>query len=99
MNDEKQRRVGEEIYRKLLNIGEEVVIDDRNVSPGVKFKDADLVGFPVRINVGKSIQEDKVELKVRYSKRVMKVSVKEGYSELIDTLKKLEEDYDPHSRE
>ena len=98
VNDEKQMKTGEEIYKKLLEIDEEVVIDDRNVSPGVKFKDADLVGFPIRINVGKGVQEDKVELKVRYSKKFFKVSVKEGLAELINTLKKLEEDYDPHRR-
>jgi len=98
VNDEKQMKTGEEIYKKLLEIDEEVVIDDRNVSPGVKFKDADLVGFPIRINVGKGVQEYKVELKVRYSKKFLKVSVKEGLAELISTLKKLEEDYDPHRR-
>ena len=98
VNDEKQMKTGEEIYKKLLEMNEEVVIDDRNVSPGVKFKDADLIGFPIRINVGKGVREGKVELKVRYSKKFLKLSVKEGLAELISTLKKLEEDYDPHRR-
>lgn len=99
VNDEKQMKTGEHIYKKLLEMNEEVVIDDRNVSPGVKFKDADLIGFPIRINVGKSVQEDKVELKVRYSKKFIKVHIKEGLSELISSLKKLEEDYNPHEKE
>lgn len=98
VNDEKQMKTGEEIYKKLLEMNEEVVIDDRNVSPGVKFKDADLIGFPIRINVGKGVREGKVELKVRYSKKFLKLSVKEGLAELISTLRKLEEDYDPHRR-
>lgn len=63
--DETQMSVAEDIYDKLLNAGFEVVLDDRNERPGVKFKDADLIGFPFRITVGKTIQDGKVELVIR----------------------------------
>ena len=61
--------VAENLYRALADRGVEVIIDDRDERPGVKFKDADLVGFPMRINVGeKSLARDEVELKPRAGK-------------------------------
>ncbi len=59
--DEQQMKVANEIYEQLLNAGVEAVLDDRNERPGVKFKDADLIGFPYRITVGKTISEGNVE--------------------------------------
>ena len=59
--DEQQMKVANEIYEQLLNAGVEAVLDDRNERPGVKFKDADLIGFPFRITVGKTISEGNVE--------------------------------------
>ena len=54
------------IYEKLLAAGVEVIYDDRKVSAGVMFADADLLGVPVRINVGpKNLAEGKVELRTR----------------------------------
>ena len=63
--DEQQMSVAQDVYNKLLEAGIEVVIDDRDERPGVKFKDADLIGFPFRITVGKSIQNGNVEFVVR----------------------------------
>jgi prolyl-tRNA synthetase len=64
--DEAVARVSEEIYQKLLENGVDVLLDDRDERPGVKFKDADLVGFPVRVAVGaKSLANDQVELSQR----------------------------------
>jgi prolyl-tRNA synthetase len=58
--------VAEKIYSELNAQGIDVIIDDRDERPGVKFKDADLVGFPIRIGVGeKSIAKGEVELKRR----------------------------------
>ncbi|MPN24364.1 Proline--tRNA ligase [bioreactor metagenome] len=48
-------------------MGVEVVLDDRDERAGVKFKDADLIGIPMRITVGKKIQEGKIEFKLRDS--------------------------------
>ena len=63
--DETQVKVAEEIYNKLLAQGVEVVLDDRNERAGVKFKDAELIGFPFRITVGKTIENGNVELVTR----------------------------------
>lgn len=63
--DETQMKVAEDIYKKLLEQGIEVVLDDRNERPGVKFKDAELIGFPFRITVGKTIENGNVELVTR----------------------------------
>jgi len=63
--DELQMSVAEDLYSKLNADGFEVVIDDRNERAGVKFKDADLIGFPFRITVGKTIADGKVELVIR----------------------------------
>ena len=58
-------RIAEEIYNSLKEIGVEVLMDDRNERVGVKFKDLDLIGIPMRITVGKKISEGKVEFKLR----------------------------------
>lgn len=63
--DEQQDKVAEKIYSELLAAGVEVLLDDRNERPGVKFKDADLLGIPVRITVGKLAAEGIVEYKLR----------------------------------
>ena len=63
--DETQEAVAEEIYSRLSDAGVEVLLDDRDERPGVKFKDADLLGIPVRITVGKRAPEGVVEYKLR----------------------------------
>jgi prolyl-tRNA synthetase len=60
--DEQIRAVSEDIAQKLETSGFDVLLDDRDERPGVKFKDADLVGIPFRINVGKKVTEDTVEV-------------------------------------
>jgi prolyl-tRNA synthetase len=56
----------EKLYKELTEAGVEVIIDDRDERPGVKFKDADLVGFPIRVGIGeKSLAKGEVELKPR----------------------------------
>ncbi|GBG56258.1 proline--tRNA ligase [Sporomusaceae bacterium FL31] len=64
--DAEQLALAEKIYGELNKNGIEAVLDDRNERPGVKFKDADLIGYPLRITVGpKAISENVVEVKVR----------------------------------
>ncbi|MCB2300877.1 proline--tRNA ligase [Clostridium tagluense] len=65
--DEEQMKIAEEIYNKLKGIGVEVLMDDRNERVGVKFKDLDLIGIPIRITIGKKISEGNVEFKLRYA--------------------------------
>src|SRR2546430_2562453 len=60
--DEAIRAASEDIARQLEASGCDVLLDDRDERPGVKFKDADLVGIPFRINVGKKVTEDTVEV-------------------------------------
>ena len=64
-SDETQRALAERLYDELPAAGFEVVYDDREVSPGIKFKDADLLGCPLQVVVGKRAAEGVVELKVR----------------------------------
>ena len=64
--DEASAAKAEEIYMQLKKVGLETVIDDRNERPGVKFKDADLIGYPLRVVVGpKTLTEGKLEVKIR----------------------------------
>lgn len=65
-DDEQVVGEAERIYRELTDLGVEVVIDDREVAAGVKFNDADLIGFPVQVVVGKrGVKAGTVDLKVR----------------------------------
>ncbi len=65
ITDEVQKVVAEDIYEKLQAAGVEVILDDRDERPGVKFKDADLLGIPVRITVGRGAANGVVEYKLR----------------------------------
>jgi len=65
IKDEKQMKIAGEIYNNLKKMGIEVLMDDRNERVGVKFKDLDLIGIPVRITIGKKISEGTVEFKLR----------------------------------
>jgi prolyl-tRNA synthetase len=69
IKDEAQMTLCVKIYGELLEKGIEVVLDDRDERSGVKFKDADLIGYPLRITVGpKALKENSVEVKVRRTK-------------------------------
>ena len=81
--DEEQAKVAEEIYQSLLAAGVEAVIDDRDERPGVKFKDADLLGFPIRITVGKRAGEGIVEYKLRRDSEKSELSVAEAIEKAI----------------
>jgi len=63
-NDD-QRQLAEKLYDELKSAGIEVVLDDRKERPGVKFKDAELIGFPIRVAVGRGAAENKVEYVLR----------------------------------
>src|SRR5277367_372663 len=67
--DEAIRAASEDIARQLEAAGWDVLLDDRDERPGVKFKDADLIGIPFRINVGKKVGEGKVEIVERRTRR------------------------------
>ena len=77
-NDEEIMGVAEKIYGELTKAGCEVLIDDRNERPGVKFKDADLLGIPLRITVGRRAGEGIVEVKRRDSSETSEITVDEA---------------------
>ena len=82
-------KAAEEIYSSILKSGIEVLYDDRKASPGFKFADADLVGIPVRITIGKSYFSNKeIEVKLRTSKDIKKVSI-DSLLEFLAGLKKI----------
>ena len=67
IKNEEQVKLGNEIYKRLESLGVEVLLDDRNERAGVKFKDRDLIGIPLRITVGKRAGENVVEYSTRKS--------------------------------
>ncbi|HDK7169738.1 TPA: proline--tRNA ligase [Clostridium botulinum] len=73
--DEQQFKVAEEIYSNLVNSGISTILDDRKERAGVKFKDADLWGIPIRITVGKNIKENNVEIKLRNLKEKKEIPI------------------------
>ena len=69
--DEGARRAADDLYEALLGAGLEVFYDDRDERPGVKFKDADLIGFPIRVNVGgRALKDGNVEVVTRRDRSV-----------------------------
>ncbi|MBQ3054100.1 MAG: proline--tRNA ligase [Clostridia bacterium] len=85
VNEENQEQMAlaEEIYNTLKSKGIDVLIDDRHERPGVKFKDADLIGIPVRITVGKKAADGIVEYKLRTEKESVDMTAEEAISSAI----------------
>ncbi|TYS70563.1 proline--tRNA ligase [Sutcliffiella horikoshii] len=75
--NEAQASLADEIYSELKNSGMAVLLDDRQERPGVKFTDADLIGLPVRVTVGKKAEEKIVEVKWRETGEMEELSVEE----------------------
>jgi prolyl-tRNA synthetase len=75
VKDEVVRNAAEDIAKRLAVAGFDVVLDDRDERPGVKFKDADLVGIPFRITVGKKVTEGTVEVVLRETREVRDVTI------------------------
>ncbi len=81
----------EQLYADLLAAGVEVLYDDRNESPGVKFNDADLIGIPLRITVGgRSLKKGGVELKRRAAKDIALVPLDEAVARVQDEIRAME---------
>lgn len=84
---EEQVKLAEEIYEELKKQGIEALLDDRSERVGVKFKDADLIGIPARIVVGKKCGEGIVEFKKRTDAESRDLSVSEAISEAVGYIK------------
>jgi prolyl-tRNA synthetase len=87
-NDEQLTEAAETMYADLGRAGFDVFIDDRDERPGVKFKDADLLGFPYRITVGKRFSQDgRVEVRTRKDGRTEEVEA----AQVVDFVRSLVE--------
>jgi len=75
VSDDKIRTTAEDIAKGLEAAGFDVLLDDRDERPGVKFKDADLVGIPFRVNVGKKVTEGTVEVVQRSTRQMQDASI------------------------
>ena len=83
--DGAMKEAADKIYQALENAGIEVLLDDRNERPGVKFKDADLIGFPVRVVIGEKNLPN-VEIKLRKEKESKLVPAEEAAALIIKTV-------------
>ena len=86
VKDEAVRSAAEDIAKRLEAEGYDLILDDRDERPGVKFKDADLVGIPFRITVGKKVTEGTVEVVLRSTREVRDVRISaivEFFAELL----------------
>ena len=84
MKDDSLREAGEKLYMDLQRAGLDVLIDDRDERAGVKFKDADLIGIPYRITIGKKVADGMVELFERATKTSEDVKLSEIVSRVQD---------------
>lgn len=87
IKDELQMKVSNQMYEDLKAAGVEVVLDDRDERAGVKFKDADLIGFPFRVTVGKTINDGFVEYKTRETGEQEKYTPEQATEKLINIIK------------
>ncbi|AGB18084.1 proline--tRNA ligase [Thermoanaerobacterium thermosaccharolyticum] len=85
VSNDAQRNLAEKIYDELSKAGIETLIDDRDLRAGVKFNDADLLGIPIRITVGKKASDNIVELKLRRDEN----SIELNYDEVVNKVKEL----------
>lgn len=90
IKDEAQMTLSNQIYSELLSKGIEVVLDDRDERSGVKFKDADLIGYPLRVTIGpKALKENCVELKIRRTKENRMLPIGEHVEGIVELLSSL----------
>jgi len=89
MKDENIVSISEKIYADLLKNNVDVIIDDRTEKAGFKFKDADLIGIPIKVIVGKSIEQNMVEVKLRNEEQGQEVSIENVNSYILEKLKNL----------
>lgn len=85
--DAKQREIAKDLARQLNDAGADVLIDDRDERPGVKFKDADLVGIPYRIVVGaRGLEKKVVECKRRRDGQTRELPVDRAVESVAETI-------------
>lgn len=85
--DEEQMLAAEKLYNELCEAGIETLLDDRSERAGVKFKDADLIGIPVRVVVGKKLGEGIVEYKERKMENAVEIAITDAVSKVTEFVK------------
>jgi len=94
--DTRVAQVAEKIYQQLLDKDIDVLLDDRLERGGVKFKDADLIGLPIQVTVGKkSVAENCVEIKLRSELKSQKVTVEKAQEKVIELVNSLKQQLKP----
>lgn len=89
IKQQEQKELAEKIYQNLTSAGIEVLLDDRDERAGVKFKDADLIGIPLRITIGpRALQENKVEMKKRWEKESILIDIDAVTTTVLDIILK-----------
>ncbi|MBU44358.1 MAG: proline--tRNA ligase [Spirochaetaceae bacterium] len=87
---EEEKGRAQEVYEAFLNRGLDVLWDDRDLRPGVRFNDAELLGYPIRITLGKFFfQEDQAELQVRKTGEAKKVEAGKDFQGLIQEVESI----------
>ncbi len=86
-SDETQSALANKIYDALLAQGIEPMLDDRDERVGVKFKDSELIGIPMRITVGRDAANDEVEFRLRQSEENEKMTSQEVIQKVIELAK------------
>ncbi len=85
-----QLALAEEIYTELQQAGADVLLDDRKERAGVKFKDADLIGYPLRVTIGpKALEENQIEVKIRKNGETYNFTREEYKEKVLELLKTL----------
>jgi prolyl-tRNA synthetase len=89
--DEELMSVAEKIYAELLDRGIETLLDDRDERPGVKFKDGDLIGIPLRVTVGsRGLKQGKLEVRFRRSGETREIPLDQAVDKIIEMLKEVD---------
>ena len=85
-NDQEIKKTADKIYDILNQHNIEVLLDDRDERPGVKFKDADLIGIPIRLTVSKKLLPDKIELYLRQTKQKSIIHIDEVVNKINESI-------------
>jgi prolyl-tRNA synthetase len=91
-DDPEVARVSQEVYEGLMKAGVDVLLDDRDLRGGVKFKDADLIGIPIRVTVGKrAVAEGNVEIKLRTDAESRKIPITDAVPQTVKLVNSLKD--------
>jgi len=93
--DAAQRAAAEQLYESLQAHGVEVLYDDRDERSGVKFKDADLIGIPIQVVVGRAVQDGQVEVRLRADKTPDKLPLETAAAQIAERVRAMKAAYMP----